>query len=117
MLLPRRHLTLVEPAVGDLRIAEERDELLGRTLLVATLVDPTMAQVRALLPALYQPTVLWMGPDGFTLGGYERFAEGNTVTDFAQTWWVRACDGVTRVAEPPLLRRARPPERRGLDPS
>lgn len=89
VLLPRARLALQEPVTGDLRIAEERDGELGRTVLRATLVDARAAHLRELLPALHQPVLLWMGPDGFTLGGYERLSVGEQPADFAQTWWVR----------------------------
>lgn len=89
VLLPRARLALLEPVIGDLRIAEERDGTLSRTLLRATLVDARAAHLRELLPALHQPVLLWMGPDGFTLGGYERLALNDRVADVAQTWWVR----------------------------
>ena len=89
VLVPRRTLSILVPVVGELRVAEERDEQLGRPVLRATLVDPVTAHTRELLPALHQPVLLWMGPNGFTLGGYERVGDGDRLADFAQTWWVR----------------------------
>lgn len=94
VLIARRTLKMVVPIVGDLRVNEEHDGQLGRTTLRATLVDPATARTRELLPALHQPVLLWMGPNGFTLGGYERLGDGEPLTDFAQTWWIRPVDTI-----------------------
>lgn len=44
------------------------------------------------LPPLYDVQLLWMGPYGFVLAGYERLPVGcspDDGADYAQSWWVR----------------------------
>ena len=79
-----------EPAVvGELLVVEHRDEVLGRTIRVAQLTNPTQPVDGNLLPALYDVQLLWVAPLGMTLGGFERIEVGSVTTDFAQTWWCR----------------------------
>jgi len=79
-----------EPAaVGELLVVEHRDAALCRTIRVAQLKDPSEPVAGDLLPALHDVQLLWVAPQGMTLGGYERIAVGKVTTDFAQTWWCR----------------------------
>jgi len=79
-----------EPAaVGELLVVEHRDAALGRTIRVAQLKNPTEPVDGDLLPALYDVQLLWVAPQGLTLGGFERIAVGKVTTDYAQSWWCR----------------------------
>jgi hypothetical protein len=69
---------------GELHVEEARDELLGRVLRVARLA-PTMPMDPVPLPALSDVVLLWMGPQGFVLGGFETV---NGIA-YAQSWWCR----------------------------
>jgi len=79
-----------EPAaVGELLVVEHRDAALGRTIRVAELKNPSDPVDGDLLAALYDVQLLWMAPQGLTIGGFERIEVGTVMTDFAQTWWCR----------------------------
>ena len=79
-----------EPAVsGELLVGEHRDAALGRTIRVAQLKDPTQPMEGDLLPALHDVHLLWVAPQGLTLGGFERIEVGTVATDYAQSWWCR----------------------------
>jgi len=87
-----QHLLRTESGLlGDLVVIEARDGLLKRTVRVAHLRAGSYSNRGELLPPLIEPTLLWMAPQGFALGGFERLAStaGGAPTDYAQTWWVR----------------------------
>jgi len=74
-----------DPGVrGDLLVEEARDDILGRTLRVARLVSG-LPKDAAALPTLSDVTLLWMGPQGFVLSGFETIGSAQ----FAQSWWCR----------------------------
>ena len=75
--------------VGELLVGEHTDAALGRTIRVAQLKNPTQPVDGDLLPALYDVQLLWVAPQGMTLGGFERIAVGTVTADFAQSWWCR----------------------------
>jgi hypothetical protein len=82
--LPRREWQNRPPVLGDLRVESLYDEDLMRHLRMARLVDPVRAAGPDALPALYEPVLIAMSPQAFTLAGYERI-EG---ADYAQSWLV-----------------------------
>ena len=82
--LPRREWQGRPAVVGDLRVEHLYDEDLLRHLRLARLVDPVRSAGPDALPALYEPVLIAMSPQAFTLAGYERI-EG---ADYAQSWHV-----------------------------
>ncbi len=79
-----------QPVVaGELLVVECADAALGRTVRVAQLTDPTRPRNGRLLPALNDVQLLWVSPQGMTLGGFERIIIGDVMTDYAQSWWCR----------------------------
>jgi len=79
-----------EPAaVGELLVVEHRDAARGWTIRVAQLKDPSEPIAGDLLPALHDVQLLWVAPQGMTLGGFERITVGKVITDYAQSWWCR----------------------------
>lgn len=82
--LPRREWQAREPQVGDLRVEQLYDEELLRHLRLARLVDVQRTAGPDALPALYDPVLVAMSPQAFTLMGFERI-EG---VEYAQSWLV-----------------------------
>ena len=82
--LPRREWQAREPHEGDLRVEQLYDEDLLRHLRLARLVDIRRSAGPDALPALYDPMLVAMSPQAFTLMGFERI-EG---VDYAQSWLV-----------------------------
>jgi hypothetical protein len=82
--LPRRDWQAREPSVGDLRVEQLYDEELLRHLRFARLVDIQRTAGPDALPALYDPVLVAMSPQAFTLMGFERI-EG---VEYAQSWLV-----------------------------
>ena len=70
--------------MGDLRVEQLYDEDLLRHLRLARLVDVRRSTGPDALPALYDPVLVAMSPQAFTLMGFERI-EG---ADYAQSWLV-----------------------------
>ena len=82
--LPRREWQARAPAIADLRVEQLYDEDLLRHLRLARLVDLARSSGPDALPALFEPVLIAMSPQAFTLAGYERI-EG---ADYAQSWLV-----------------------------
>lgn len=82
--LPRREVANREPAVGDLRVEQLYDETLNRHIRIAQLLNPLRPVRPEQLPTLYDPVLLAMSPQAFTLTGFERL-DG---VDYAQSWLV-----------------------------
>ena len=82
--LPRREWHAGAPQVGDLRVEQLYDEELLRHLRFARLVDIARTAGPDALPALYDPVLVAMSPQAFTLMGFERI-EG---AEYAQSWLV-----------------------------
>jgi len=80
-VLPRHEWQARAPIVGDLRVEQLYDEDMLRHLRLARL---TRAAGPDALPALYDPVLVAMSPQAFTLAGFERI-EG---ADYAQSWRV-----------------------------
>ena len=86
-LLSRAELANRPPWIGDLRIEEMRDEQVMRYVRMARVLvlDRPRADV---LAELYEPQIIAMSPQAFTLAGYERVGD----QWYAQSWLVRAVD-------------------------
>jgi hypothetical protein len=82
--LPRHEWLSRAPITGDLRVEQLYDEDLLRHLRLARLVDLDRSAGREALPALYDPVLVAMSPQAFTLMGFERI-DG---VDYAQSWLV-----------------------------
>ena len=72
---------------GELLVVEFRDERLGRTIRQAVLRDAGHGRSGEILPSLREPQLLWMGPQGLVIMGYERLPDG---ADVIQGWWVQS---------------------------
>ena len=89
--LPKHEWMNRAAARGDLRVEQVFDEELRRYLRVARVVSATRVRDPEELPPLYEPLLIAMSPQAFTLAGFER-VDG---ADFAQSWLVTAagiCD-------------------------
>jgi hypothetical protein len=82
--LPKREWARRTPIVGDLRVEQLYDEELSRHIRIARLVSLARVRDPEDLPALYDPVLIAMSPQAFTVTGFERI-EG---ADFAQSWLV-----------------------------
>lgn len=82
--LPRREWQAREPRIGDLRVEQLYDDALLRHVRIARLVSYVRTVDPDDMPALYDPMLIAMSPQAFTLSGYERI-EG---ADFVQSWLV-----------------------------
>ncbi len=69
--------------MGDLRVEQLYDEAL-RHVRIARLLNPLRPKGSDELPTLYDPILLAMSPQAFSLTGFERI-EG---VDYAQSWLV-----------------------------
>jgi hypothetical protein len=84
-LLPRAELANRPPLVGDLRIEEIRDETLMRYVRTARVLDFSRPRAPAVLAELFEPQVVAMSPQAFTLSGVERIGDAC----YGQSWLVR----------------------------
>jgi hypothetical protein len=84
--LPQREWRNRMPVIGDLRVEQLYDEELLRHVRLARVVSLVRVTGPEELPALYDPVLIAMSPQAFTLAGFERI-EG---ADYAQSWLVRA---------------------------
>ena len=83
--LPRSELSNRAPWVGDLRIEELRDEQLLRYIRMARVLVLDRPRAADVLGELYEPQIIAMSPQAFTLSGYERVDD----QCYAQSWLVR----------------------------
>ena len=81
---PRAEIGKGNDVIGDLLIEEARDEVLGRTLRIAR-VAPAQPMDKPPLSPIADVVILWMGPQGFVLTGFETI----DAAQFAQSWWCR----------------------------
>jgi len=72
---------------GELLIEEARDETLGRMLRVAR-VAPAQPRDKSPLAPIADVVILWMGPQGFVLTGFETIGGAQ----YAQSWWCRSAE-------------------------
>lgn len=82
-VLPWRQVVNAKPLVGDLRIAECMDPELKRSVRKAELFDPMIVIAHA-RPTLLDVHIISMGPQVFTLAGFERVSG----QELAQSWLV-----------------------------
>jgi hypothetical protein len=68
---------------GELLIFEESDRERGRAVRVAQVGAGATDGTVPRLPRLYEPVLVAMGYQGFTLAGYERVGEA----EYAQSWF------------------------------
>ena len=85
-LLPKREWCNRPPVVGDPRVEQLYDEELLRHVRSARLVGLIHVVGPESFPTLYDPVLIAMSPQAFTLAGLER-VEG---VDHAQSWLVSA---------------------------
>jgi len=83
--LPQAELANRSPWIGDLRIEEIRDEQLMRYVRMARVIDLDRPRATNVLAELYEPQIVAMSPQAFTLSGYERIGD----QCYAQSWLVR----------------------------
>ena len=82
--LNRDELKDVPAFVGLLRIREERDRELNRTMVCAQLLDPTSTADQDLVPMLVDASLVWGEANKWRITGIERLDDA----DVAQTWSV-----------------------------
>ena len=83
--LPRAELANHSPWIGDLRIEEVRDDQLMRYTRMARVLVLNRPRATDVLATLYEPQIIAMSPQAFTLSGYERVGDQS----YAQSWLVR----------------------------
>ena len=86
--LPRDQLANRAPYVGELRIHDVRDAARRREVRVARVLVPER-DAPLVLCELFEPTMIAMSPQAFTLSGFESGGEAS----YAQSWLVRWPDG------------------------
>lgn len=84
--LPKHEWMNRAPAIGDLRVEQVFDDELRRYLRLARVVSLVRVKDPDELPPLYEPLLVAMSPQAFTLAGFER----ENGADFAQSWLVTA---------------------------
>jgi hypothetical protein len=89
---PKREIARADGVVGDLITCNRPDDLLRRTTLVASLIDPKGgAKASELLPPLYDATLVLIAPGGMMFRGCERIdLDDAQIAEMVQGWWVRA---------------------------
>jgi hypothetical protein len=70
--LSRAELANRSPWIGDLRIEELRDQQLMRYVRMARILVLDRPRATEVLGELYEPQIVAMSPQAFTLSGYER---------------------------------------------
>jgi len=83
--LPRAELANAPPWIGDVRIEEIRDEQLMRYVRTARVLLFDRPREPLVLGELFEPQIIAMSPQAFTLSGYERNGE----QCYAQSWLIR----------------------------
>jgi hypothetical protein len=74
------------PAVGDLRICDAGATTFQRPVLVAYLWEPRGALDRHIGLPLFDPAVVNVGADAFSLAGIELSNADGRMREFAQVW-------------------------------
>ena len=88
---PKREIARADGVIGDLITCNRADDLLRRTTLVATLMDPRGgAKAAELLPPLYDAALMLIAPGGMMFRGCERIdVDDARIAEVVQGWWVR----------------------------
>ena len=84
-LVPRVELSNSAPLIGDVRVEEIRDETLMRYVRTARVLALDRPRASEVLAELFEPQIVAMSPQAFTLSGIERVGEQS----YAQSWLVR----------------------------
>ena len=82
---PVRSWRICSPWIGDLRIEEIRDEQLMRYVRTARVLVLDRPRATDVLGELFEPQIIAMSPQAFTLSGFERVGD----QCYAQSWLVR----------------------------
>ena len=90
-VLGRIEVANQQPVIGDLRVEEVLDALLGRYIRTARLRSDTHALGDSLVPDLLDAHLVSMSPTAFSLTGFERVA----TSEYAQSWLVTTSGAVT----------------------
>lgn len=61
-----------------------RDEGVNRVIKTARLTDYSWGEKR--VEILYEPHIVWMNEDRFTLQGFERSLKDGKIVEYAQSW-------------------------------
>lgn len=69
---------------GDLVILDVRDDGVNRVIRTARMTDYSYGTKR--VEVLYEPHIVWMNEDRFTLAGFERVLNEGKVVEYAQSW-------------------------------
>ena len=88
--LPKREWANRTQVVGELRVEQLYDDELLRHIRIARLVSLTRVTGPEVFPVLYDPQLIAMSPQAFTLAGFERI-DG---ADYAQSWLITAGSGL-----------------------
>lgn len=87
-LRPRDELANLAPLVGDMRFEEIRDATLMRYVRTARVLVFERPRAACVLAELFEPQIVAMSPQAFTLAGIERVGDRS----YAQSWLVRMPD-------------------------
>lgn len=72
---------------GDLIVHDVRDDGVNRIIKTARIADESYGSKR--VEILYEPHIVWMNEDRFTLAGFERVLREGKVVEYAQSWLCR----------------------------
>jgi hypothetical protein len=84
VVLPKYALRDQPRQAGDLSILDVRDDGVNRSIKTARLVYQGFSGPR--MELLYEPHIVWMNENRFTLQGFERVAHDGKVIEYAQSW-------------------------------
>jgi hypothetical protein len=84
VVLPKYALRDQPRRVGDLSILDVRDDGVNRSIKTARLVYESFGGRR--MDLLYEPHIVWMNENRFTLQGFERVPHEGKVIEYAQSW-------------------------------
>ncbi len=87
--LPRHELANHALWIGDLRVEEMHDEQLKRYVRMARVLVLDRPRKADVLGELYEPVIIAMSPQAFSLSGYERVGD----QCYAQSWLVATARG------------------------
>jgi hypothetical protein len=80
--------------VGELVIMDVRDDGVNRVIKTARLTDRTYGEPR--VEILFEPHIVWMNENRFTLQGFERTMKEGKIVEYAQSWLCQAeCEEVS----------------------
>lgn len=92
VVIPKYDLRNQLEARGDLRSIDTNETGFNRIVKLAQLIW-TGSNGKE-IELLYEPHILWMNDDRFTLTGFEQIKRENQVVDFAQSWLCKLGDAL-----------------------